>query len=389
MKFVFTAAVAVLLALPAGFAGAAPDDGDGDKAAADETPVDVRAEVARVQSLTSAGRLAEAEALLASLQVPDGVRARLDGVIALERKDYAAASRAFERALRAERSAGQPADPQVSLYLAHTYLRLERYDRALAAIEATRSLAGELVAQPLVEAQALLGADRLNEAYGVLRAAVTRFPDELAPRLELVDLASRMSLLTVARVQAEQLLRLELDRDSAMAVIQALHRDSAALPLLERVVARFPNDSELRAHLAHGYAVHGTWYAAGFLFEQATLLGGDYAFEAADQYRLAGAIRRALAMNGRVVKPDRRLRQRLSILYSAGEMARVVALEAELVRRGLDDDATVYRLAYAHFSLSEYAQATRLASRLIGTGFESQARSLLGVMGRTASSNRP
>ena len=349
-----------------------------DQAAAAQLP----AQVARVQELVAAGQLTEAEALQATLPVPERVLARLRGVIALERQNYEAAAGQFARAIELEAAEGEAPDPQVSLYLAHTLVKLGRFNDAIKAAKASEPLAQTLVAQPLVLAHALRGARRLGDAFAVLSTAAQRFPKETAPRLELVAMASQQALRTVARQRATELLELELDRETALAVIHALHRDPKAMPILERVAARFRDDAEIRAHLAHGYAAQENWYAAGFLFEQAALLGGDYAFEAADQYRLAGATRRALAMNGRVADGARRLRQRLSILYTAGEMARVTALEAELFRRGITDDATLYRLAYAHFALSEFERATRLARRLIGTGYEGQATSLLGVMGR-------
>lgn len=360
----------------------------GDHAAAQE-PTSLVARVDEVQRLTRAGKLSEAEVQIGQLEVPDAVRARLTGLVELERRDFEAAARQFERAQRAEKQAHGEADPQLALYLAHTYVQLGRFKDAVRAAQASQSLSATLVGQPLVLAHALRGAGRDAEAFDVLRAAVKQFPGEVAPRLELVALTSALSLRELAREHAEQLLRFDLDRDTVLAMVHALHRDPLAMPTLERAVARYRDDAEVRAHLAHGYAAQQNWYAAALLFEQAAMLGGDYAFEAADQFRLAGATRRALAMNGRVQQSTQRAQQRLSILFAAGEMARVVALEPELHRGKVDDDATTYRLAYAHFALHQNEKSARLARKLIGTGYESQARTLLASMGKSTEPEGP
>ena len=50
------------------------------------------------------------------------------------------------------------------------------------------SLSSTLVGQPLVMAHALRGAGRDADAFEVLRAATLKFPEEIAPRLELGEL---------------------------------------------------------------------------------------------------------------------------------------------------------------------------------------------------------
>lgn len=340
---------------------------------------DVPMRYAEIERLVLAGNTGEARERLAQASLPDDARLRLEGLLALHEDRPEDAARAFSEALERH-----PDDTTLRLHLARA--RLEHGDpaRALSALRGTEALARTRVVQPLLHAHALLGLGRDDEAYAVLVRAAGHFPTELAPRLELMALAAREDLRAAARGWAEAVLALgpTLDRSVALAILQALHRDPEALALLEDVAARLPSDPEIAAHLAHAYAAAGRPHVAATLFERATLLGGDHAFEAADQHRLAGHTARALTMNARVRVPARQLEQRLEILFGAGDMARVVALAPQLSRAGLDHPRHLVRLAYAHYVLGQHARATVLAERLLSTDEAERARSLLSAMGR-------
>jgi tetratricopeptide (TPR) repeat protein len=217
------------------------------------------------------------------------------------------------------------------------------------------------------------------------RTATDAFPDELRPLLELVSLARDAGLRAEARRWAVRLLERSaraassLSRDEGLALFDLLGEDPEALPLLEAVAARFSRDPELQARLAVSYGRLERWLAAARLFEQATRLGGDYAFEAADQYRMAGRHRAALRLGHRVTGEDRRKAQRLVVLFEAGAYARVVALPDPP-----DDRASLYRRAYAHHALGHRSRAASLARRLLEgpeDAHASSARALLDTLG--------
>ncbi|MFO0631894.1 MAG: hypothetical protein U0168_03495 [Nannocystaceae bacterium] len=240
-------------------------------------------------------------------------------------------------------------------------------------------------AQPLLREAHRAGArGHADAAYAAFAQAADDFPDAAAPRLELVALCAEQSLFTAARAWAESIPAAALDATAARLVLAALHRDRAALPLLERIAARLRDDPEIVARLAHAWAAAGQPYTAAMLFERAWALGGDHAFAAADQWRMAGQSRRALAMNARVTDTARRLDQRASILFAAGQYARVVALEPAMRRAGVDGELARQRLAHAHFALGQHARASELARSLLGGRYDANARALLSAMGRSA-----
>jgi hypothetical protein len=264
--------------------------------------------------------------------------------------------------------------------------KLERGDAkaALAALEGTDALADRLVAQPLLLGRARLGTGDVDGAYATLEAATRHFPDDIAPRLELVAICVDQELHEAARAWAQSVLDLRgaaLERDTAEAIMTALWRDRSALPVLEDLALRFDG---LRAHLAWAWSSHGHWYTAATLFDRASGSSGAYAFEAADQYRLAGFTARALRHNARVRDDGKRIDQRIDILFGAAEMARVVALEPAAILAGAMRTATRVRLAEAHWRLGNHVRAAALARELLGGDQASRARALLGAMGRDA-----
>jgi tetratricopeptide (TPR) repeat protein len=331
-------------------------------------------------------RLDEAEVRLAAADLPEAASRRLAGLIALRRGRFDAAVEDFEAAL-----AARPDDAALRLYLASAELGRDAPRAALAALEGTASLGETVIAQPLLLARARQGTGDLDGAYAVLEAASRRFPGEVAPRLELMALCAEQDLRGAARAWASSIVELRGDalaRDEAAAIFAATNGDPDALPLLEDLVLARGDDAELRARLAYAWAGQDRWYAAATLFERASGTAGTYAFEAADQYRMAGFTARALTNNSRVRDGARvgdgarRAEQRIDILFGAGELARVVALQPELERTGVARPATRMRLAHAHWRLGQYARAAELARGLLDTDEADRARSLLRAIGR-------
>jgi len=345
---------------------------------------DPAAAFAEIAKRIESGDLQRAEHDLHAAELPPALAERLRGALALARSDYASAERSFAKVARE-----QPDDLHVRLHWARAQIGLQRWNDALQTLEKTRSRTRTVLAQPLLRAEALVGVGDLEGAYAELEAAARQFPDAAAPRLELMALCADQGLEGAAVAWAEALVALPQGRSeaSAQAVFVALYQRASALPLLERVAALHPTSATLRAALAHAYAATHHPGAAARLFEEAVRLGGDYAFEAADQYRLARETSAALQANARVSDPSRRLEQRLHVLFEAGMAARVVALYGELRERGLDRPEVRLRVAYAFQALGQTARAASLARSLEGTAEASRARALLTAMGRDTSSD--
>lgn len=321
-----------------------------------------------VHDLIEAKRWDDAEAQLASIS-PDA-RARFEGLIAQGRGEPAKAAKAFERALMAT-----PDIPQLHLHAAHAYFKLKQFEAVLRHVQAASVLKTEAVAQPLLESRALEGLNRDAEAYIVLKDACEIFTDTFRPCLELAVLTHRKKLPGEVRYAVNKVLALDPDRDTALGLFHLLYGDRDALAMLEQIVARFPKDAELRAHLGHVYARKRQWFSAARLFEEATNLGGPYAFEAADQYRMAGRYGHALRMNGQASSSDTQKAQRLAILFEDKQYARIVAMNAQF--KAPDSR---YRVAYAHYSVGDYVDAELLSKALLGTSYGEEARALLEAM---------
>lgn len=323
-----------------------------------------------VQALIDAKRWDEAEALLPSL--PPDARPRFEGLIAQARGKPMDAAKAFERALRAT-----PGIPQLHLHAAHAYLQLSQFEAVLRHAQAASALRDEAMAQPLLEARALEGLNRDGEAYTVLSRACETFETEFRPWMEFAALAHRKKLAFQVRRAARKALALGPDRRAALALFHLLYTDRDALPILEEIAATYPGDGEFRAHLGHVYARHRQWFSAARLFEEATVKGADYAFEAADQFRMAGHYRHALRMNGRAPSSQAQRAQRVAILFEQGQYARVVALDFTF-----DEPGSRYRVAYSHYAVGDYSGAKMHARALLETPYREEADALLQAMAR-------
>ena len=321
-----------------------------------------------VQELIEGERWAEAEAELESL--PSEAKARFEGLIAQGRGDSADAAAAFERAL-----VMTPEVPELHLHAAHAYLSLNQFEVALRHARAASSLSDTAIAQPLIEARALDGLERHAEAYALLVKTCEVHGDALRPWLELALLSHREGLVLEVRRIAKELLARRLDRDTRLSLFHLLYDDMGALPLLEHVVAQHPSDAELRGHLAHVYARHSKWFSAARIFEEAHMLGGGYAFEAADQYRMAGHFTDALRMNAAARPTKAQAVQRLAILFEDEQYARIVAFDEPF-----DDPASQYRQAYAHYAIGDALGAKKRALSLLSTSYKDAATSLLKAL---------
>lgn len=318
-----------------------------------------------IHELIAAKRWDEAEGTLASLSVQ--VRPRFEGLIAQGRGASAKAAEAFERALTIT-----PGIPQLHLHAAHAYFKLAQFKDVLRHARAASEMRAQAVAQPLLEARALEGLGRDGEAYSVLHRACDTYTKEFQPCLELAALAHRKRLRQEVRRASRKTLDLGPSRTAVMALFHLLYGDREAVPMLEEIVAQYPGDAELRGLLGHVYAGNRRWFSAARLFEEASTLGGHYAFEAADQYRMAGRYRHALRMNSQASSNADQQAQRLSILFEDRQYARIVLMQTTFSK----PDAR-YRVAYAHYAVGDYDGAEQHARPLLDSNYGQEATALL------------
>ena len=322
-----------------------------------------------IQSLLDAKDWTAAEALLSSL--PEQQRALAEGMIAQGKGESARAARAFERALTFT-----PGRAELHLRAAYAYLRLEKFEAAFRHIQVAKSLGSVVTTMPLLEARALEGLAREPEAYRILKHGCEAKKTSIKVCLELALFARKRLLVSEVRTTVQKILALQPNTDELKLVFNLLADDQESIPVLEQIVIRFPNMPALRGLLGYVYAGHQLWHSAAYHFEQAWVQGEPYAFQAADQYRMAGRYRDALRMNGMVSDDGRRAVQRLSILFEQKKYAQIT-----VIHDTFKDLGSQYRLAYAHYAIGDYAMAQHYAKALQNTDYEEEATVLLRAIG--------
>ena len=318
----------------------------------------------QLQALVDAKQWDDAERQL--MRLMPASRARFEGLIAHGRGQPAKAASAFERALRLT-----PKVPQLHLHAANAYLELKDFANALKHAEAASTLRQTALAQPLLEARALAGLGRDAEAFATLKQACELHPSTYRPWIEFAALANRKKLPLEVRRAAREVLKRTSAEDVRLAIFQLLIDDARALPILEKIVAEHPKSPEMRAHLGYAYAGHNHWFSAARLFEDAFHMTGRYAFEAADQYRMAGRYDDALRMNGLVPSGAPQESQRIAILFEQQKYAWIVAMNPSL-----ESVSGRYRVAYAHYATGHLKEAKALARNLLKTSYNSEANAL-------------
>jgi tetratricopeptide (TPR) repeat protein len=133
--------------------------------------------------------------------------------------------------------------------------------------------------------------------------------------------------------------------------------EEAAL-LLEYAQLTFPESAQVRKVLAHVYIDRGEMNAAADVLYQAALLDPILMTEAAELYRRAGQLHRALALNSQLADQPEKFRQRLALYLQMGSYEQAAAMEVPLRRVGLlQEEDLRYAIAYALFKIGDFVAA--------------------------------
>lgn len=327
------------------------------------SPVDIERRI-------DAGELDDARAAMAEAELSPVARATLEGRLALAEDRPAVAAKRFAAAVELA-----PEHAPLRLLWAHALLRAGKpaaVDKALAPLDAKDPAVATLRAV----ADEARGA--LDRAYATLEAAARANPGDVQLAQQLILLCAREGLLDATRSWIETLTPEQLGRTMALAVLQEIRSDAHALPLARQLAAAFPDDADVQAQLGWVASTAGATTEASRAFARAVALGADEAYAGAEHARAAGRHREALRLNAQVADDRRRAEQRFDILFESGKLAQAIAaagrLELSARRR--------YNLAYAHYALQQYAEATAEVRTLRGTDYAARAQTLLRAMGR-------
>jgi len=104
----------------------------------------------------------------------------------------------------------------------------------------------------------------------------------------------------------------------------------------------------------------GSVLSSALVMEEVARRDPAYLIEAAELYRRAGRLERALFLNAHVADQKAKMKQRLQILLQLERFEMVSAMEARLSRLGLLEDEQIrYALAYGFFMIRDFEAAER------------------------------
>ena len=273
-------------------------------------------------------------------------RARL-GVTEGAAEDFAAAI-----------AAGNP-EPTLWLHLAQAQVALGRFDAALESLASAGEVATSSPGALMLAARAYVGLERHAEAWTALRDGRARFPDEVGFDREALLLLVQLGLYREAAEVGARYLSARAGEIEAWLAVAEAHRRAGnlreAAALLEEARLRFPDRVDVSLRLARTYLDLGEPGACGQILAAAVPLDPALAAPAADCWRDAGQIDRALYLNTLVPEPADKARQRLDLTIRALRWEQAAALTPRLARLGLlDEDPIAYAVAYANFKLGRF-----------------------------------
>ncbi|MBE7451349.1 MAG: hypothetical protein HS111_21360 [Kofleriaceae bacterium] len=344
--------------------GGKPGAGTG-KPAPDED-VDYLALAAR---LVKDGHHDRAELTLAKVDEDDPAIDRkllytLRGLIAMHGKAYPAAAASFEAALAAGGT-----DPALWVSLAQARFGGDDHRGAIAALDRAGDAAHADPRLELLRSRAHWQLGEHGAALDALARGARRFPAAAElPRTEMFYLIELGLYRELAQRGTRFLARDDVAPGDLAAMGEALRKGGRldeARRFVEEARLRFPDDLTLTVLLSRIYLDAERPLSAAILLEEAARRDPVYTVEAAELYRRAGRLGRAMALNARIGDQQAKIKQRLQLHLELQEYEVVSAMEARLSRLGLLDDPQVrYALAYGFFMIRDFEAAERHLKRI-------------------------
>ncbi|NOZ85201.1 MAG: tetratricopeptide repeat protein [Deltaproteobacteria bacterium] len=334
-----------------------------------------------VKQLINNGNLEEAKKLLNGLEGDKAVIESFRGIIAMRENHVREAITHFKNVL-----ATKPNQTAIWLYLGQAYYQLGKFGKSLSTLNKGEKIGRRFPSYFQIKARVQEKLGKVEEAYTTLENAITSFPRHYELLREQALLLVNEGLYAAALEKGSTYLdKVPNDRDGYLVLGEALRKAGSpgkAAVILEKAALRFKQDPQVLARLAFAYSTGKHLLAAARLFARATLLGGDYAFAAAEHFRLAGHFHEAVRLNARVKDSKKRLSQRLAIYLGSERFERAAALEKSFSSIGPLDDTTRYRLAYADLRIDELDRAENLCKKIKDRALKDSASKLIDVISR-------
>jgi tetratricopeptide (TPR) repeat protein len=299
----------------------------------------------------------------------------LRGLLSLRQGDYAGAVEHFEEAI----AHGQD-DPTIDVYLAQAQYYNSNYEGALESVNSVSQL-GRYPDLMSLKAEAQWQLDRRDQAYETITQAIELFPSRTQYLRQRITYLIRMNLTQEAAAQSEQFLeKAGDDADAYVTIGEALRRGGqteAAIRTLEVARMRFPEHEQVKLALAQAYLDKGLPITAGDIVARAAAQNFELYHEAAEIYRRAGELKRALFLNSQVPDEAKKTRQRFHLLLAMERYEQALALEPRLERIGaLSEDSIRYAAAYALFQTSQFERAVDYLNQISSSEYFGKATQL-------------
>lgn len=280
----------------------------------------------------------------------------LQGLAYMNLNDFVAAKDSFQSAI----SKGQQ-DPLIYAYLTQIHFSLKNYSDALRVIDKAGEHKEKNPSLMSIQAQSYWHLQKTNEAIHALNVGHRLFPGDFRfLRLKVFYFVQLELYQEAARLGQEYLALSQAKAEDYVAIGNALRLSKEyreALKIMEVARLQFPDNEVVAKLLAHIYLDQGMMNAAAHILEQAARINHELLSEAAEIYRRAGRLHKALMLNSAILDQKTKLKQRLSILLALKQYEQAASMEASLYRVGLLEDQNIrYALAYALFSVGRFQQ---------------------------------
>lgn len=281
----------------------------------------------------------------------------LQGLAYMNLNDFVAARDSFQSAI-----ANGQQEKTIYVYLAQVNFSLKNYRETIQAISEAGEIINNYPALFAIKARAYWQLEETEQAINILNEAEQLFPDDYRFLKQKVFYFVELELYHEAAKLGRKYLSLShASAEDYVAIGNALRLSKAyqeAANILEIARLQFPNNDLVAKLLAHVYLDQDKLNSAAFILEQAAMLNSELLSEAAEIYRRAGRLHKALTLNEAISDQKIKLKQRLSILLALKRFELVANMESALYRNGLLDDQHVrYALAYAFFSTGRHTDA--------------------------------
>jgi tetratricopeptide (TPR) repeat protein len=299
----------------------------------------------------------------------------LEGLLAVRRSEFRDAIRNFEAAIEN----GQE-NPVINVYLAQAYFGDGQYEQTVETVGRVQNLNQfpELIG---IKAQSEWETGDVRGAFTTINRAIPTFPSKHYFQQQKIFFLIELDLNQEAAAESMKYLdKVGDDPNAYLTIGEALRRGGEkerAIRFYEMANLKFPKNERVRLALANAYASNDQPLIAARIVEQAAASNGKLYYEAAELYRRAGVLNRALYLNSLVTDQQKKAVQRFNFLLEMERFEEAMALEKRLDRLGaLEEDGMRYAMAYVHFHAQHFDRASEYLNRITSSEYFREATQL-------------